>query len=133
MSTGRVWTIAAICMLVGVGLMLALAESAGPARLTGQLAGMLLLIVPQGLAVNITARRRRARRREDSPDSVEFQAVVSARSGAFGDALLLTVLTMLALTVVPGPLPMLWSLLLVVALLAAFWVRYLGALRQMRG
>lgn len=125
--------IAAICVAAGIALMLVLGERVGPARYTGQLAGMLLAFVPLGLAVNVTARRRRARRREDSPDSVEFQAAVSARSGAFGDALVLSALAMLALTVAPGPLPMLWSLFLVVALITAFWVRYVTALKQLRG
>ncbi len=93
----------------------------------------MLLVAPIGLAVNITARRRRKRRRQDRPDSVEYQAAVSARSSAFGDALLLAALAMLALTVAPGPLPMLWSLLLLAALLTVFWIRYVIALRQMRG
>lgn len=133
MSTRKVWSIAVLCLVVGLALTFVLGESVGSARFVGPVAGMLLMTVPIGLAVNVTARRRRSRRREDSPDSVEFQAAQAARSGAFGDALLLTVLAMLGLTLAPGALPMLWVLLLVVALLAAFWVRYLRALGQLRG
>lgn len=132
MSTRLVWAVAITCMLVGVALGVVLRVSEGSARIGGELSSALLVIAPLGLAVNITARRR-ANRHEDSPDSVEFQAAVSARSAAFGDALLLSALVMLALTIAPGALPMLWAVLLLVAIVTAFWLRYAVALRRMRG
>lgn len=127
------WGVAITCMLVGVCLLYVVGQDAEPASLMTQFMAVGLIVMPCGLAVNITARRRRANRHEDSPDSVEFQAAVSARSAAFGDALLLSALAMLALTVAPGSLPMLWAVLLLVAIVTAFWLRYAVALRRMRG
>ncbi|WP_298888590.1 hypothetical protein [uncultured Serinicoccus sp.] len=133
MSARLVWACAITCMLVGVALGVVLGVSEGSARIGGEVSSALLVIAPLGLAVNITARRRRANRGEDSHDSVEFQAAVSARSAAFGDALLLSALAMLALTIAPGALPMLWALLLVVTMVTAFWLRYAAELRRLRG
>lgn len=127
------WGVAITCMLVGVCLLYVLDQDAEPASLMTQFMAVVLIVMPLGLAVNTTARRRRANRHEDSPDSVEFQAAVSARSAAFGDALLLSALVMLALTIAPGALPMLWAVLLLVAIVTAFWLRYAVALRRMRG
>lgn len=64
---------------------------------------------------------------------MEFQAAHAARSAAFEDGLVLACLTVLALTVRPGPLPMLWAVLLVLALITSVWVRYALALGRLRG
>ncbi|USQ80789.1 hypothetical protein NF556_03785 [Ornithinimicrobium faecis] len=60
MSTRKIWSIAIVCLAVGMGLVLALGQEDGQAPFFGLLAGMLLAIVPIGLASNVTARRRRA-------------------------------------------------------------------------
>lgn len=133
MSTGRVWAVALICMVAGASVLLTLGERTDVSDWVARAAGTALVVLPAGLAANVTARRSRARRREDSPDSVEFQAAHAARSAAFGDGLVLAALTMLALTVAPGPQPMVWAVLLVVALVVAFWLRYAVALGRLRG
>ena len=132
MSIGRVWAAAVVCVVAGISL-LALADGVEQSGSLVRVAGFALMIVPVGLAANVTARRRRARRREDSPDSVEFQAAQVARSAAFEDGLVLACLTMLALAVRPGPLPMLWAVRLILALIASFGVRYALALGRIRG
>ena len=98
-----------------------------------QLLAFALIIMPVAMAANITAGRRRAQRREDSPDSVEYQAAVAARSDAFTASLLIMALLMLALMVVPGPWSWLWALGGLVVGVAAFWVRYQVLLGRLRG
>lgn len=73
------WSIAIVCLAVGMSLILILDQTDGQAPFFGLLAATLLVIVPIGLASNVTARRRRTRRREDSPDGVGSPAARAPR------------------------------------------------------
>lgn len=89
--------------------------------------------LPLPLAGRLIAQRRRAARRSDTPDSVEFQAAHQARSAAFDDAVILGSLLALALAVAPGPVPALWGLGYVVAIVLAVCIRYRLALDRLGG
>lgn len=92
-----------------------------------------LVIMPIGLATNVTARRRRRARREDSPDSVERQASQTASARTFRGALLISGLLVLALMYVPGEMPALWAIAAWVALPVLFWIFYAVELGKLRG
>ena len=92
-----------------------------------------LVIMPIGLAANVTARRRRRARREDSPDSVERQASQTASARTFRGALLISGLLVLALMYVPGEMPALWAIAAWVALPVLFWIFYAVELGKLRG
>lgn len=132
MTTTRVWVVAGLCVVAGLWLLLQVG-STDASRGWATVLAYLLVVMPVGLATNLTARRRRARRREDSPDSVEFRAAHQARSAAFGDTLVLGALLMLALTVTAGPGGWAWGMLFLLSTVVAFWLRYAVALRQLRG
>lgn len=91
-----------------------------------------LVIMPTGLATNVTARRRRRARREDSPDSVERQASQTAAVRSFQGALIIIGLLMLALMYVPGEMPALWAIAALVALTVLFWIFYAVELGKLR-
>lgn len=128
MSTRAIWLLAVPLMLSGYALIY-LADDTWPWRLLA----FALIIMPMALAVNLTATRRRAARREDSTDSIEHHAAVAARSDAFGGSLLVGALLILGLMVAPGPEPWLWAAAGLLALLAWFWVRYQVRLDRLRG
>jgi hypothetical protein len=130
MRSRDIWVLAAVLVLAGVTL-LYLADE-GESTVIRML-GMALFVIPVGLAVNITARRRRRERREDSPDSVERQAWQNAAARAFRGTLVVNGVLMLALLYVPGPVPGLWAIGAFVALPLIFWVLYAVELDKLRG
>ena len=130
MRTSTIWALAIACVIAGV-LLRSLPDAS-----TGMAWGLLsslLVVAPVGLAANVTARRRRAGLRQDSTDSVEFHAAQSARSLAFGDAIILAALLCLGLAVAPGPFPAWWSLGFLVTVVISFWWRYRLELGRLRG
>lgn len=130
MRTRDIWFLTAVLVLTGVGLLYAADQR--DSLLLRAIASA-LMIIPAGLAVNVTARRRRRERREDSPDSVERQASQNAAARSFGGAIVIGGLLMLALTYVPGPLPALWAVGAWAALPLTFWVFYVVELDKLRG
>ena len=130
MRSRDIWVLAAVLVLAGVAL-LWLADERGSTPL--RVLGSALMIIPGGLAANITSRRRRRERREDSPDSVERQASQNAAAQAFKGTLVVNGLLMLALLYVPGPVPGLWGIAAFAALPALFWVLYAVELDKLRG
>lgn len=130
MRTRDIWVLAVVLVLAGVGL-LSVADDRDSTLLRALGSG--LMVVSVGLAVNITARRRRRERREDSPDSVEWQASRNAAARSFGGAVVVGGLLMLALLVVPGPVPGLWAIGAWAVLPALFWVFYVVELDKLRG
>lgn len=97
------------------------------------LLGMLLAIVPLTLALNITLQRRRRASGQSSPDSVEHQAALRARAGAFTDAVMLGLLLFLVLAILTDGTGALLAMAFVSLAVAAFWIRYRLALRDLRG
>ena len=93
--------------------------------------GMLLVIVPLTLALNVTLRRRRDASGESSADSVEFRAAQQARSQAYGDAVILGAVLFLVLAVVADTLAALTAMAFMTLAVGAFWVRYRLALRAL--
>lgn len=132
MRTRTVWTLAVATVVLGVALLYATARLVEPSPwLT--LGMTLLVVVPIPLAVNLSAGRSRRARGEDSPDSVEHHAAHAARSGAFGDVLILAALLILALASIPGTQPAFWAVTFLVATVLCFWVRYGLELSKLRG
>lgn len=130
MRSRGIWVLAAVLVLAGVAL-LWLAEERTSTLL--RVLGSAFMIIPGGLAANITARRRRRERREDSPDSVERQASQNAAARSFYGAIVISGVLMLALMYVPGPLPALWAVGAWAALPVLFWVLYVVELDKLRG
>lgn len=130
MTTRAMWVVSAVLVVAGLALQYLADDREGVVL---RILGAVMVTVPVGLAVNITARRRRSAAREDSPDSLEFQAALAARSGAFEGSLVLVALLMLALVLAPGSVPGLWALACLMAMVGTFWVLYLAALRGLRG
>lgn len=130
MTTRVIWAVTAVLAVAGLAL-LYLVDEQEPSGL--RVLGTLLMIVPVGLAVNVTARRRRAAARQDSPHSLEFQAWHAARSSAFEGSIVLVALLVLVLVVAPGSQPGLWALGCLVAMAGLFWVLYARQLRVLRG
>lgn len=122
--------LAAVLVLAGV-VLLWFADQQGGTLL--RVLASALIIIPGGLAANVTARRRRRGLRENSPDSVERQAAQNAAAGAFKGTLVVNGVLMLALLYVPGPAPGLWALGAFVALPLIFWVLYAVELDTLRG
>ncbi|WP_281965133.1 hypothetical protein [Serinicoccus marinus] len=129
MSTRALWIVAGLCAVVGMALLYLVTDPA----FWVQLLGIWLVVGPLGIALNLTLGRRRRERREDSPDSIEHQAAIAARSDTFEVSLILVLLLLLALVVAPGQLPWLWALLCLTVMLATFWVRYTVRLDRLRG
>ncbi|WP_151526842.1 hypothetical protein [Serinicoccus kebangsaanensis] len=129
MTTRTIWLVTALLAVGGIALLYVAEDGATWLRILATV----LVVVPVGLATNISARRRRAARRADAPDSVESRATHAARSDAFEGSLILVALTILALTVVPGALPMVWAVLCLLGMVALFWVRYTIHLERLGG
>ncbi|MDO5533864.1 MAG: hypothetical protein Q4F65_04340 [Propionibacteriaceae bacterium] len=121
------------CVVLAAALLVASRFTQPPVNEYLLMGAVAFSTIPVGLAINTWARRQRTVRREDSPDSVEHRAAHQARSQTFGDALVLGALLLLGLSLAPGPVPALWALGFMLALVAAFWLRYLVTLRSMRG
>lgn len=130
MRSRDIWLLATVLALAGVALLWS-ADRQDSTLLRALAFG--LIIVPAGLATNLTARRRRRLGREDSPDSVERQASQAAAARSFHGALIVSGLLMLALLYAPGPLPALWAIGAFVALPLLFWVLYAVELGKLRG
>lgn len=130
MRSREIWVSAAVLVLAGVALLSA-ADQRDSTLL--RVLAFALIIMPGGLAVNVTARRRRRERREDSPDSVERQAQQTAAARSFHGALVVGGLLALALMFVPGPMPALWAIAAWAALPVLFWVHYAVELGKLRG
>lgn len=132
MSTKTLWVMAVVMVCAGTAGLYVADQLTGATTLVVRFASYFLFSSP-ALILNFTLRRRRRARREDSPDSVEFQAQRVAASAAFQDALLLGALLLLAVLVAPGPLPALWVMAFLFAAMGAYWVRYFLALEELRG
>ena len=130
MRTRDIWVLTAVLVLAGV-VLLWFAEQQDGTLL--RVLSSALMIVPGGMAANITARRRRRERREDSPDSVERQAWQHAAARSFYGALIVSALLMLALMFISGPLPALWAIAAWAVLPLMFWVLYAVELDKLRG
>ncbi|MGB7979859.1 MAG: hypothetical protein WCF36_03575 [Candidatus Nanopelagicales bacterium] len=88
--------------------------------------------VALAVGVNVSRRRDARRTRADAPDSVERQVADRAKSGAYIDAVLLGALALGAVVVfAPVDARMVVACYLV-AILVAFYVRYLAGLRDLR-
>lgn len=115
-----------------VGAVMLYVTSGDVSSIMGGLASF-MMILPIPLALNITLGRRRRNRKEDSPDSIEFQAARTARAGAYVDTVILGLVLLLVLLVVPGQNPALWCGLFLATAVIAFWARYAVELRSLRG
>lgn len=93
--------------------------------------GMLLVILPLTLALNVTMRRRRDASGESSPDSVEFRAAQQARGQAYGDAVILGAALFLVLAIVADTIAALTAMAFMTLAVGAFWIRYRLALRAL--
>ncbi|MGL5405995.1 MAG: hypothetical protein ACRDAX_04275 [Propionibacteriaceae bacterium] len=92
-----------------------------------------ILTLPILLALSIAVNRKRAAKGELSADSVEHKAAHMARSGSFGDALVIVCLLLIPLSLRPGKLPVLWGVLCLALIVISFWIRYVIALKKLRG
>lgn len=134
MRTSHIWWLAVPLAVVGLVLQgLGGTTAEHPWQDPVGMLGMLLMILPLTLALNVTLRRRREAARETSPDSVEFQAALKARAGAYADAVLLALVLFLVLTILTDGTAALFAMGFVTLAVAAFWVRYRLALRDLRG
>ena len=132
MKTSNIWLVAGALALGGLVLQgWGNAQADYPSQDPLGLLGMLLVIVPLTLALNVTLRRRRDTSGESSPDSVEFRAAQQARSQAYGDAVLLGAVLFLVLAVVADTLAALTAMAFMTLAVGAFWVRYSLALRAL--
>lgn len=91
------------------------------------------VVVALGLTVNITARRRRAARHEDSPDSVEAQAHLRAAARSFIDSVVLATVLVLVLVLPTGWPGWVWAVAYLAGMLTVYWVRAARELRILRG
>lgn len=134
-KTSHIWWAAVLLALGGLVLQLwgADVEATDPAQDSWGVLGMLLVVVPLGLAVNITARRRRDASGASSPDSVEFRVAQEASSRAYADTVVLGAALVLVLAVVAGTLAALAAMAFLAVAVGAFWIRYWLGLRAMRG
>lgn len=128
MRTPTVWLAAAMVAVAGIAVRMLGGDGGLPTLL-----GSLMVALPLGLAVNLTVRRRRDAAGESSPDSVEFQSAHRARSQAYGDTVILGALLVLALAVLDGPRGAMLGLAFLTLAVAAFWIRYRLALKDLRG
>lgn len=130
MRSRDIWVLVAVLVLAGVAL-LSVAGQRDSSLL--RVLALALIVVPVGLTANVTARRRRQERREDAPDSVERQAAQRAAAQAFRAVIVVNGLLMLALVLVPGPLPGLWGIGAFAAVPVLFWACYAVELSRLRG
>ncbi|MGO0577187.1 hypothetical protein [Ornithinimicrobium panacihumi] len=134
MRTSTLWWVAIPLAVLGLVLQgMGEADAATPWEDPLGVVGMLLVIMPLTLALNITLNRRRHQRGETSRDSVEFQAAQQARAGAYTDAVLLGALLFLVLTLTVDPVAALMAMAFLTLAVAAFWIRYRVALKDLRG
>lgn len=132
MRTAHIWWVAGTLALAGLVLQgFGNVEAQSPFEDPLGLGGMLLVILPLTLALNVTVRRRRDASGESSPDSVEFRAAQQARSQAYSDAVMLGAVLFLVLTVVADTIAALTAMAFIALSVAAFWVRYRLALRAL--
>lgn len=132
MKTSHIWLVAGALALGGLVLQgWGNAEADHPLQDPLGLLGMLLVILPLTLALNVTMRRRRDASGESSPDSVEFRAAQRARSQAYGDAVILGAALFLVLAIVADTLAALTAMAFVTLAVGAFWFRYRLALRAL--
>ncbi|MGC5582916.1 hypothetical protein [Ornithinimicrobium sp. W1665] len=132
MRTSHMWWVAGPLALGGLVLQgFGNAEADNPFQDPLGLLGMLLVILPLTLALNVTMRRRRDVSGESSPDSVEFRAAQQARSKAYGDAVILGAVLFLLLTIVADTVAALTAMAFMTLAVGAFWIRYRLALRAM--
>ena len=132
MRTAHIWWVAGTLALAGLVLQgFGNVEAQSPFEDPLGLGGMLLVILPLTLALNVTVRRRRDASGESSPDSVEFRAAQQARSQAYSDAVMLGAVLFLVLTVVADTIAALTAMAFIALSVGAFWVRYRLALRAL--
>lgn len=132
MRTTHIWWVAGTLALAGLVLQgFGNVEAQSPFEDPLGLGGMLLVILPLTLALNVTMRRRRDASGESSPDSVEFRAAQQARSQAYSDAVMLGAVLFLVLTVVADTIAALTAMAFIALSVGAFWVRYRLALRAL--
>lgn len=132
MRTAHIWWVAGTLALAGLVLQgFGNVEAQSPFEDPLGLGGMLLVILPLTLALNVTVRRRRDASGESSPDSVEFRAAQQARSQAYVDAVMLGAVLFLVLTVVADTIAALTAMAFIALSVGAFWVRYRLALRAL--
>ncbi len=134
MRTSHIWWVAVLLAAGGLVLQLWGADvEANPVQDPWGVLGTLLVVVPLGLAVNLTVRRRRDASGASSPDSVESRVAQQARSAAYTDTLLLGAGLFLLLAVVADTVAALAVMAFVTLAAGAFWVRYRLGLRAVRG
>ena len=132
MRTSHIWLVAGAFALGGLVLQgWGNVEAANPLQDPLGVLGMLLVILPLTLALNVTMRRRRDASGESSPDSVEFRAAQQARSQAYGDAVILGAVLFAVLAIAADTVAALMALAFVTLAVGAFWVRYRLALRAL--
>lgn len=132
MTNRAIWLLSATCLLAGFCLLYQ-GPSSGALGHWSSALGTLLIVMPVGMATGITARRRRHERREDDPSSLEYQAARVAGSKSYVDCLLMGLLLVIALAAFPGAFPAQWAVLFVVLAVLSYWMRYILALRGLRG
>lgn len=121
-----IWILAGLAFLLGVAC-----SVWQPEHTTVYVA---LAMLPVALATNVAAHRRRAQRRADVTDSVEYQAAQTASAAAFRASLILVSLLAAILGwVVGGVAAVWWALGCVVMMVGLFWARYWLELSRLRG
>ena len=132
MKPSHIWLVVAALALGGLVLQgWGNAEADHPFQDPLGLLGMLLVILPLTLALNVTMRRRRDASGESSPDSVESRAAQQARSQAYVDAVMLGAVLFLVLAIVADTLAALTGMAFLALAVGSFWVRYRLALRAL--
>ena len=132
MKTSHIWLVVGALALGGLVLQgWGNAEADHPFQDPLGLLGMLLVILPLTLALNVTMRRRRDASGESSPDSVESRAAQQARSQAYVDAVMLGAVLFLVLAIVADTLAALTAMAFMMLAVGAFWIRYRLALRAL--
>lgn len=132
MKTSHIWLVAGALALGGLVLQgWSNAEVGHPFQDPLGLLGMVLIILPLTLALNVSMRRRRDSSGQSSQDSVESQAAKQARSQAYGDAVILGAVLFLVLAIVADTLAALTAMAFMTLAVGAFWVRYRLALRAL--
>lgn len=134
MRTSHIWWLAAPLVVIGLVLQ-AMGDPTAeqPWQDPVGVLGMLLVILPLTLALNVTLQRRRQASGESSPDSVEFQAALRARAAAYVDTVMLALVLFLVLTILTDGTAALFAMAFMTLAVAAFWIRYRLALKDLRG
>lgn len=132
MKTTTLWTLSIPLALAGAVIIL-LADS-----MTGTMVYVMygigaLLELPFFLTVNIAAQRKRGETGADQADSMEFAAARQARSSSFIDGIIIAAVLMAVSAFFPTTFPVLWLFGFLLIYVTAFWIRYLRALKTLRG